>query len=77
MLMRIVMIYGLRKQDSEDNPVVMVYKVLYSTVSQNDMRSSLYVTKYMDFLQRHIQMKVWRTCACYVQTNKMHTSMSL
>ena len=56
--MRVVMMYGLKDEPSEYNPVVMIYEVLYATVADHDLESSLYLTKYMDFLQKHIQMKV-------------------
>ena len=75
--MRIVMIYGLRNESTEHNPVVMVYQVLYSTVTDHDMQSSLYLTKYMDFLQKHIQVKVYAPSPTAMSSTNRSTGFNL
>ena len=53
------MFYGLRASDVSSSPVILVYDVLLSAV-RDDSDSSLYLSRYMDFLQKHIQVQVWR-----------------
>ena len=77
LLMRIVMIYGMRNESTEHNPVVMVYQVLYSTVTDHDMQSSLYLTKYMDFLQKHIQVKVHASFPTAMSSTNRSTGFNL
>ena len=77
LLMRIVMIYGMRNESTEHNPVVMVYQVLYSTVTDHDMQSSLYLTKYMDFLQKHIQVKVYAPSPTAMSSTNRSTGFNL
>ena len=57
LLVRVVMFYGLRASDVSSSPVILVYDVLLSAV-RDDSDSSLYLSRYMDFLQKHIQVQV-------------------
>ena len=57
LLVRIVMLYGFRHTDVVNSPVLLVYDVLLSAV-RDDSETSLYLSRYMDFLQKHIQVQV-------------------